>query len=156
VLTNLDRSRLPTVVAYRVLDALLALDPIPWGDRFREYQNARERAHEGRVHPRSENMRSARRMDEYAGRYTHPAYGGMELRASGERLVLDYHEFSTPLLHVHHEVFEAPPDRLNRLERMRVTFEADGSGGINRVLIPLEPRVADIVFARVVDGANLT
>lgn len=160
VLSNLDATRMPFVLAYRALDQLLNLHPIAWGDRFREFQKALDRSNSagaaGLSHPRWENTRPSHPIDAYAGEFAHPAYGSLTIRVldpnrADSPLALDFHEFSTCLDHFHFDIFEAPADPLNRLERTRVKFETDWNGEISRLQIPFEPLVADIVFERVPD-----
>lgn len=70
---------------------------------------------------------------------------------NGPDLKVTAYQFTFPLKHFHYDIFESPEDPLNPFENTKITFLYNKSGDIDRVAIPLEPNVGDIVFARVAD-----
>ena len=64
--------------------------------------------------------------------------------------------FEAPLEHFHYDIWAVPYDLPGPLEGFggsKVTFSYDKKGDIDRVAIPLEPSVGDIVFTRVGDDS---
>jgi CubicO group peptidase (beta-lactamase class C family) len=158
VLTNMNGSALPTVLSYQVYDRLLGLAPVDWSARLREREEkaraAETEARQKGYTARREGTRPAHPLEEYAGEYAHPGYGALVVgRGPGDDLTLTYNRFTSPLKHFHYDVFEVPPNKLDRLERTKVMFQTDWSGDVQGVAVPLETGVKDIVFTRVPDRA---
>ncbi|HEY7411970.1 MAG TPA: serine hydrolase [Vicinamibacteria bacterium] len=158
VLTNMNGSALPTVLSYQVYDRLLGLAPVDWSARLREREEkaraAETEARQKGYTARREGTRPAHPLEEYAGEYAHPGYGALVVgRGPGDDLTLTYNRFTSPLKHFHYDVFEVPPNKLDRLERTKVMFQTGWSGDVQGVAVPLETGVKDIVFTRVPDRA---
>lgn len=165
VLTNSNGEArvVKTIILRRLLDELLGLDPIDW--------NAREHAEEAEERPLREaahkemegKLKTAQVADAppthplgaYAGRYTNPAYGALEIGRSGEQLDLTLGESRARLEHYHFNMFRPTDDGTFEGKRLRgglggfVRFEIGGGGGIDGLSIPLEPAVSDIEFIKV-------
>ncbi len=156
VLTNLSGANpVPIIVARNVYDRLLGLEPIDWANRIKEEQEkakkAEEEAKKKRLAARREGTSPSHPLPEYAGRYEHPAYGTIRIEVKGSKLILSFREWTAPLRHVHYDIFRIPEAPRNPLGNMTVTFSYNKRGDIDRLAIPLERNVADIVFARVAD-----
>ena len=91
----------------------------------------------------------ARALSEYVGRYAEAAYGEIEVTLQDGSLAWSCRGLGGPLKPRGHDSFtllETPPAR--HAEAWRGTFLADANGAIDRLAVPLEPSVADIVFRR--------
>ncbi len=159
VLTNLSGfNPVPTVVQWNVFDRLLGVEPADWFARAKEQRRKAEEAREKRRREREENRKAgttpSHPLADYAGRYEHPGYGLLEVTVEDGGLVLTLDRFRGRLEHYHYDIFEleAPPQAVP-LDGMLVTFGYDRKGVVDRVTIPLEPAVDDIVFRRV-DGGD--
>jgi len=154
VLTNQSGNNpVPNIVTRRVFDLLLGLEPIDWVSRVKEQERqARERMEQQRKEreaARKPDTRPSHELRSYTGDYEHPGYGRVSVRIEGGNLVLMLDDFAAPLKHYHYDVFEID-DPLNLVPLSGlVTFSLDKKGEIDRVAVPLEPSVPDIVFKRV-------
>jgi hypothetical protein len=108
-------------------------------------------APEGEAARRVSGTGPAHRPAEYAGRYEHPGYGDLEIAVEGENLHLTYNDLTVPLRHRHYEIFDLD---LGNSRGAAVTFLTDPAGRVERVLVPMEPAVADIEFARAEHGVS--
>ncbi|WP_438393229.1 serine hydrolase [Caballeronia sp. DA-9] len=159
VLINRGGSPLADIVTNAILDHLMGKDAIPWFDRFRELRRAYVAQRPADVAAKRASRRTdapSRFLSEYAGDYVHPAYGRVTIEAVGDALAFRYRGISGALIHRHYDAFELDeqpgtlwPDGL------AVTFLYDREGRIDRLLAPLEPSVADIVFHRGASGEAL-
>lgn len=156
VLTNLSGALPASIIVIRnVYDRLLGLAPIDWAGRIREElekaKKAEEEAEKKRLAARREGTSPSHPLPEYAGRYEHPAYGTIRIEVKGSKLILSFREWTAPLTHVHYDIFRIPKAPRNPLGNMTVTFSYNKRGDIDRLAIPLERNVADIVFTRLAD-----
>ena len=158
VLTNLDfdGNSLPGIIAFNVFDRLLGLDPVPWNQRYldRERKGKQsEREAKGKGYTlRRPGTHPSHDLKEYAGDYANPAYGTVTITLNGVQngntFKMSLNRLSSPLRHVHYDVFEVPDDPLDPLEKTKLMFFTDLKGDISSLSIPLEPSVKDIVFTR--------
>lgn len=153
VLSNLDRNPVPTIVARNLYDRLLGLEPIAWNARFREKRQKAEAASRDPeiLVPRKENAPPSHPLADYVGTYEHPAYGRLRIARDGEALRWLFHRFDLPLRHFHYDMFEIEKIPLTAYRRLKVSFFYDKAGAIDRLAVPLEYTVDDIVFRRVAD-----
>ena len=153
VLTNLDRNLAPRIVARGFYDRMLGLEPVPWSERLLERRAAaaaRQAQAEAReIAGRRQDAPPTHPLPEYAGRYAHPGYGTLEVWAGEGGLTLVFGQFVLPLAHVHYDIFEILEIPVTSVRHLKVTFLYDKAGEIDRVAIPFEPAVPDIVFTRV-------
>ncbi|MFQ5817621.1 MAG: serine hydrolase [Terriglobia bacterium] len=159
VLTNLSGNNpVPTIVTRNVYDRLLGLEEVDWVGRIKEQQEkarkARAEAKKKRYTARKEGTSASHALADYAGRYAHPGYGVVNIAVEGAELQATFNSnLIAPLKHFHYDIFEFPEDPLNPLEGRKVTFFYNKKGDIDRVAIPLEPNVSDIIFTRMADEA---
>jgi CubicO group peptidase (beta-lactamase class C family) len=156
VLTNQSGDNpVPTIVARRVYDQLLGLEPVDWAARVREQQararEAEERSDEEERSYRVAGTSPSHELSEYVGEYEHPGYGVIRVELDGEKLKATFNNMSAPLDHFHYDVFEVPEDPLVAFEEIKVMFRYNKRGAIDRLLVRFEPNVDDIVFTRVAD-----
>ena len=151
--------RVQEILIYAVADRVLGLEPIPWLDRLKAQRQRLlgERDVESQAHQAARHQGAPPRLlGDYAGDYDHPAYGRMTITVQDGALKWHYRDRGGDLAHRHYDIFEIPGDwGIFSLGRRTVTFGYDREGRINRLSAPLEPKVADIVFARAPSGDAL-
>jgi CubicO group peptidase (beta-lactamase class C family) len=158
VLTNRAANPVPQLLTFIAFERLCGLDAINWLGRFRERKRdalAQEKLDkEARAGARRPGTRPSHSLADYPGEYEHPAYGRFVVEAGGDLLTWRWRGLSGDLLHRHYDVFEIAenPGTLSP-GLMTVTFGYDREGIIDRLSMPLEPMVADIVFRRI--GSDL-
>jgi len=144
---------LPNVITYNVFDRLLGAEPAPWSARLQELQKKEEESEEEAKKkgytPRKEGTEPSHPLADYAGEYEHPGYGVATIAVADKgELKFTFNRMASPLRHFHYDVFEVPEDPLDPFEKTKVQFLMSVNGDIDRVLVPLEPNVKEIVFAR--------
>ena len=157
VLTNMSGDNpVPNVVTRDVLDRLLGLEQIDWVARAkqqaREAEEKRKKQEDERAAERKPGTTPSHPLSAYAGAYDHPAYGRLTVAADSAGLEVSYDAFRVRLKHFHYDVFEIddPDDRLP--VSGRVTFMMDRKGDVDRMGVPFEPSLPDIVFTRAESG----
>ncbi|MFQ5926567.1 MAG: serine hydrolase [Terriglobia bacterium] len=159
VLTNLSGNNpVPAVVTRNVYDRLLGLEEVDWVSRIKEQQKkaeqARAEAKKKGYTERKKGTSPSHPLADYAGNYQHPGYGVVKIEVEGSDLKASRNSnMIAPLKHFHYDIFEVPEDPMNPLEGAKVTFFYNKNGDIDRVVVPLEPNVGDIIFTRVAEEA---
>jgi CubicO group peptidase (beta-lactamase class C family) len=152
VLTNRGGARLRDGLPYEIIDRLLGLPSAGLVNRYAELERkayaGEETAKTQGVSDKKPGTSPSHPLDQYAGRYSDPGYGPLDVTFEDGALHLAYHGFKARLDHWHYDVFQAPQDRTSELDSARVKFETDLEGEIAGIAVPLEPNVAPIVFAR--------
>lgn len=152
VLTNRSGTRLRDALPYEIIDRLLGLESAGLLARYRAIEEksyaSEDAAKSAGVSDRKANTKPSHPLADYVGEYEQPGYGRIRISLNGDRLTLGYNRFTTPLDHWHYDVFQAPADRQNDLELMRVQFQSDLSGDIVGLSTPIEPNVDPISFIR--------
>jgi hypothetical protein len=152
VLANRSGTRLRDALPFEIIDRLLGLESAGLLARHRQLEEkgfaGEDAAKAAGTSDRKPNTKPARPLGDYAAEYLHPGYGPMKVGLEKDRLTLSYNKFTAPLDHWHYEVFQSPADRQNPLELTRVQFNADFSGDVVSLSVPLEPNVEPIVFTR--------
>jgi CubicO group peptidase (beta-lactamase class C family) len=159
VCANLSGTALRDALPWMLVDRLLELEPIAWGERMRADEvagrAAEQEARAKRVDPRKNGTRPAHPIADYAGIYEHPGYGRLEVTLSGDRklpLVFNYNSNVSKMEHFHFEVFKIPDDKLNEWEGTKLNFITGLDGEIEAVESPLQPLLAPIRFRRLPDA----
>jgi CubicO group peptidase (beta-lactamase class C family) len=131
ILTNMNGSLLPFVMAHRIFDDELKLPPSDWSGQMRLKadsleQRGREAASKIEA-ARVPNTRPSLALDKYAGTYTDSLYGDMTVRLQDGKLTLAYGgESDAELEHWHYDTFRVVwKNRL--LGRPFATFVVDGT-----------------------------
>lgn len=137
VIANLSSSNLQLALMYRVLDALMGVEPTDWSAEYL----ALARRSEGRSARSAEELEAARlqgtkpsvEMDRYAGTYSSDLFGDMRVTREGAGLVLHYSsQYVADLEHWHHDTFRAVWRRPGA-GRSFVTFALDERARITDV-----------------------
>lgn len=152
ILTNLDGGTLATTaLANHIFDRLLGLPEKSWSGDFKarqeELRAAAREAEKSTAAARKTGTKPDHPLDGYAGVYTHPSYGDLRIEKRGTGLTLTYNAalVQVPLEHWHYEAWNITE---GDGEGTKVQFLTDVQGDVDRVSIPLETSVADIVFTR--------
>ena len=190
VLANLDDTELPHLLTNTLLDRLTGLPIVDWSARYREYQQDEDvvaSAEDSIADPfRAPNTQPSHPLAAYAGRYRHPAYGDLTLRATPDgHLRGDLHGLGLALTHYHYDTFATdaaeflPSILLNigpdatgptasptasststdaaPVGGLRFTFTTDARGDIGAVSAGLEPDAREpITFERLPDTIRLS
>ncbi|MCC6537373.1 MAG: DUF3471 domain-containing protein, partial [Bryobacterales bacterium] len=149
ILQNRVARNVPQLLSWWVWDRVLGLEESGWFDKFAADEKAQQEK-AAAVRAESDKKRRtgtspSRQAVEFAGVYTHPAYGEAHVEADSEgKLTLHYGGRARKLTHWHYDVFVAPGGDQPQLWR----FIADTDGEVRDVAVRLEPAVAEIVFVR--------
>jgi CubicO group peptidase (beta-lactamase class C family) len=153
VMTNTSSSLVAPVVAYRVLDELLGLEPMDWFSDFKarfdtilagmgEARGAR------RVVP---DAPLPRPLEAYAGEYEHPGYGTLTITLEDGTLRPHLGTMDLGLSHRHYETFDLEWHELGDLQVFPLMFGSDPDGDITDLTVPFEPSVETLKFDRLPD-----
>src|SRR5690606_8092676 len=132
------------VITQRAFDLALGLDPIDWRARLGGSEPGRRAPGDRRAAaPKADGPRPApaRPLQEYAGRYSHPAYGIVEVRVKdGSALELEFHGDRFPLLPFRVDMFETAslPNSTHPLQRTKVGFVTAEDGSIGSLSMKME------------------
>ncbi len=91
---------------------------------------------------RRTGTKPSRPMEEYAGVYSHPAFGEVRVEWNTSHLRVRFDATDLWLKHFHYDMFETR-------DRMLVQFHLDSGGQVRQMHLPLEPAVSPLVFAKV-------
>lgn len=157
VLTNMTGTSLTYTITFNIFDRLLGLTPIDWSKRLmtreRENWEKKKEAEAEDEKQQQENTRPSHSLVDYAGRYRHPAYGEIIIGKEGERLNIEFRERTVPVEHYHYDTFKISDEDPNHLlvhyEVKNVTFLLNKNGDVDRLTLPLQTGVDDIVFEKV-------
>jgi CubicO group peptidase (beta-lactamase class C family) len=151
ILTNLDGNLATVILANHIFDRLLGLPEKSWSGDFLakrdELQAAAREAEKSTAAARKTGTKPDHPLDGYAGVYAHPSYGDLRIEKQGKGLALTYNAalVQAPLEHWHYETWNITE---GDGKGTKVQFLTDVQGEVDRVSIPLETSVADIVFTR--------
>jgi CubicO group peptidase (beta-lactamase class C family) len=155
VLTNTSSSAMAPVVAYRVLDELLGLEPLDWFSPFKARFDAatggiREARSARRVVPGAPRPRP---LDAYAGDYEHPGYGTLTITAEAGTLQPRLGTMDLSLAHRHYETFDLEWHELGDQSHLfPLMFLSDADGDVTALTVPFEPSVEPLRFDRLPDA----
>jgi CubicO group peptidase (beta-lactamase class C family) len=140
-----------SVVKY-ICDLFLDAQPVNWYAEAKKGLLEFEKS-AAQPQPRTPNTHPSHPLENYVGEYVNPGYGTLVVGLKDGALSGKYNgskEFG--LEHWHYDTFRSTT-QLGWLGTMAAvwltpTFQSDSAGRINRLSIPLEPMVEDIVFSR--------
>ena len=150
ILTNLDGTPLPQIIAYNACDRLLGLDQIPWNKRIKdEVDKAKEeskKAKEEKDKDRVLDTQPSHPLEAYTGEFEHPGYGIISIKMEDDHLQADYNSISYSLGHYHYDIFELTNELMDMTQK--ISFFTDAKGNISSLSVQLEQAVKEIVFTR--------
>jgi len=147
VLCNKEGTYVPHILTYTVIDRLLGLSEIRWNERMKERMSKGREAAEKPQQEDSylQDKKHYRPPGEYCGRYEHPAYGILAIEKEGEQLKVTHNSLQSTLAHCYYDVFETKDKEFSQF---KFFFISDEKGAIDRIEVPFEPSVKNIVFKR--------
>ncbi len=156
VLTNLNGTALRDLITREIADRVFKLSKIEWintaaANRARSEAAAKE-GEKKREAARVAGTQPAHKLEDYVGDYEHAGYGIVKVALPAGKLEATYNNIATPLEHWHYETFNGGKGKDPVGENMKFTFQTDVKGQVAKLVIGLEPSVADIVFAKKPDA----
>jgi CubicO group peptidase (beta-lactamase class C family) len=155
VLSNLDGTPLPGVIANNVFDRLLGMEQVPWSKRFLDLEQkgkeGEQQAKDKGYTARKTGTHPSHDLNAYIGDYSNPGYGMATIAPDGDSFKLSLNKVNRTLKHYHYDVFEVPDSPHDDFAKLKVMFFSDLSGEISSLSMPLETNVKDIVFTRMPD-----
>jgi len=151
VLTNLHGTSLRDALALMILDRILEIEPVAWGERYHEQMTValagKAAADEHRTKAAA-GRPATRALEEFVGLYEHPAYGTITLTAGGGALGIDFHGLGerVRLTHRDRDVWD-----FNLVEfdiKLPLIFLTGADSEITGLSVPFEPLVGPIVFTK--------
>ena len=150
VMTNTSSSLMAPVVAYRVLDELLGLEPLDWFSDFKaRFDTVMAGMGEARTARRVvPDAPLPRPLEAYAGEYEHPGYGTLTITLEEGTLRPHLGTMDLSLSHRHYETFDLEWHELGDLHVFSLMFGSDPDGDITDLTVPFEPSVDALKFDR--------
>jgi CubicO group peptidase (beta-lactamase class C family) len=143
ILMNRDSaSEALSALTYSAYDRLFGLEPLDWEQRFKELPAPVQEAPEAALDfP----------IEEVVGRYEHPAYGVLTIRASGNKLAMQLRNLSFTLAYQGKRRFLSLEPIADRALQISVRFSKPKTGEPMKLFVPLNFDVGDPVevFTRV-------
>ncbi len=153
VLTNLSPNAVPDVIVYNVYDRFLGLEPVDWNTRRKDERakarEAQQKAEQDSEAGRKTGTQPTHALADYTGKFEHPGYGVLTIAQGSDTLTMSYNGLRSPLRHYHFDVFETTESSTGRL---KFNFAMNQKGDIDKVRVPLQGGVPDIVFTRMPSG----
>jgi CubicO group peptidase (beta-lactamase class C family) len=115
VLTNLEDMEIVQATGNNLLDHLLGLEKKDWNAFFMDEHKKAAKDRKPRLPKPVAGAKLPGELEAYAGRYSEPAYGTVEISRKEDSLWLSWSSFRLPLKHLHYSTFVTPPkgDRLS-------------------------------------------
>jgi len=153
ILTNMNGTQLPYVMTLNIYDRLLGYEQTDWSKRFMdrvsEEVKKKKEVSEKEKRGRKKDTQPTHPFEAYTGPYANPAYGLVIIGKEGDHLNITYKNKMGLLKHYQYDTF-TPNIRYTSFSfDMKVTFRMNEKGDIDRILIPFEPGVDDIVFRKI-------
>jgi CubicO group peptidase (beta-lactamase class C family) len=139
ILTNMNGSLLPTVMAHRIFDDQLKLPATDYSGEMRIRIDSLEKSAKAAVAKveasRVANTHPSLALEKYAGTYSDSLYGDMSVRVENGKLTIDYAGASGgELEHWHYDTFRAVW-RNRLLGKSMVTFSIDGTAKVSSMKV---------------------
>lgn len=156
VLSNRNATPIPELLTRSIIDRIAGLEQENWLlkglNELKAGESLQDQAEENRESVRIEGTQPSRALADYAGRYSHPGYGVLEVSLEEEALFATFNRIVTPLEHWHYDVFRGGEGAEDpAFEGMLYQFRSNSAGEISEIVVPFEPSVDAIVFERMAD-----
>lgn len=150
ILTNMDSTSLPFVIAYSLYDRMLDLSKINWTARIKK-DDAREKQETAdkkkkMAKDRKKGTRTTFPLKVYAGEFDNPGYGTVTVKQKGKNLLFVYNGREFEATHYHFDTFllKESSDDVGRI----TTYQINPQGKMNTLAISFDPTIKEIVFTR--------
>ncbi|MBX2898856.1 MAG: serine hydrolase [Cyclobacteriaceae bacterium] len=157
VLVNQNGSSVPSVVRNMISDRLLKVRANDWSKELKERRDKALAEQKKAAATRSSNKvkgtRPSHIMQEFTGRYSHPAYGSFTITFERDSLFANFKRMKLWLGHHHYDIFNSFPVVSGKIDTTEVNatqfqFYGNETGEIARVALKLEPTLAPLEFKR--------
>jgi CubicO group peptidase (beta-lactamase class C family) len=153
VLTNSYYHHAETIITENIYDRLLGLERIERSEKsLKSFLNASKTLKKRTAEfwtSRPQSINVAHSFDKFAGKYENPGYGRIVVVYENSKLQVVFKGiFTVPLRHYNGNVFATESDLLD-YNHLKFHFHINEKGEVNKLTIPLESSVDDIVFTRV-------
>jgi CubicO group peptidase (beta-lactamase class C family) len=157
VLTNMNNTQLTSVIRNDIIDRMLDMTEIDWNSKLladrKLMLEGMKKSKEAVEDNPGKDSEPSHPLKDYTGKFEHPAYGIMEIILTDDGLKASFHGLESPLKHYSYDNFEASKDEFQKL---KIRFETNLKGTIDKIYAPLEQGIKDIVFTRVVKKTELS
>ncbi|MBB5622258.1 CubicO group peptidase (beta-lactamase class C family) [Pedobacter cryoconitis] len=164
VLSNQHGSKVPVIVKDIIVDRLLHLKYQDWNSKIKSERDKAElaSAKEKKKAIETQHNPSTHALKDFAGSYTHPAYGTMKIYVQNDSLFAKSKIRTYWLRHANYDIFELfdkdPKDGVNittGYAGFNLQFHMNLSGNIDGFEAQLESKLKPFLFARVEDVKQL-
>ncbi len=140
---------LRSIMAFPVIDRLLGLSLTNWSGRFRQdyltSQALEKRQKDSVLATRVKNSSPSHPLEAYAGTYSSPVYGTVQISLEKQQLVFRYRNQTAALLHFHYDQFYTDEEEKG-MPDFRLSFATGNNGTVNRfTMSPFGDAPADFV-----------
>lgn len=147
ILTNMNGTALPGILANSATDLLLGREPIDWYARVYGAEAKKEEEEKKEKPQPVAGTQPSHPLKDYAGQYEHPAYGKIDIQLRDGELQLKANAFEFPLRHWHYDVFQGHIKEFG--QDILFTFHFNKDGLVEKLGAPLEPSMPeDILYAK--------
>lgn len=151
VLTN-SRSSFPDMLPLTIYDILQNKEPYDLTAKHKEFEEAEAKSNEYITAEIKKydlsKTKPSHPLKDYAGKYSHPAYGEIEIVQEGKDLKALTRSMIFPMEHYNYDTFSAMDKNISPLPLMNITFVTNTKGEIDVLTMPLESVVDPIKFKR--------
>jgi CubicO group peptidase (beta-lactamase class C family) len=146
ILANSDGSLLPYAIALSIYDMMLGKEgEKDWlsffHERQKELRSQSDKALEGILSAKAEGKPMLHELDEYAGAYSHPGYGDLDVKAEDGGLVVDIHGNKLALRHLHYDIFHTEVVGFP----IHASFKTGLKGDVSSISLQLEPSLEELM-----------
>lgn len=138
VLNQDEAGSLRSVMALPVIDMLLDLNYTPWIQRYRQdYLKSQKQSYQYKdslAAMQVKNTQPSHAVENYIGRYVHPAYGEINITIENGQLIWQFRQQRSRLFHFHYDQF-ATNEKNNDNPDFRVQFLTNEKGVIDRLVV---------------------
>lgn len=141
---------------YTAVDHYLGVSDVDWTKRLHAYADLYEnepytwKTDLMKDAVQQKGTRLSHALEDYAGTYTHPAYGTLRVEKKSDGLILHYKQWDLPMEHFHYDTF-----RIRDLKEdtqfftLPLTYHyGEMTGKIDGFFLPLEPTVKPVFFQK--------
>ncbi|MBN2616594.1 MAG: serine hydrolase [Bacteroidales bacterium] len=136
------------VIMYNVVDRLLNLEQTDWnGRRLADYFKGKELSKNARGqvgYDHVEGTSPTHKLQDYAGTYTHEAYGDLKVDFKNDSLFFDFRKIVLPLSHYHYNRFDTPNDE--DYGKWSLNFEINPQGDLGSVIVSIDE--GQVIFTK--------
>ncbi len=147
-----DDNPIPTMVVQAIYDRILGLPPIDYIAKQKtadaETAHAEDSTQAALRAGQKKGTQPSHELSAYVGSYTHPGYGTALVKLVNGNLEVSMDDLIAPTTHYHYDTFELGDAKSLVPLKGLMSFGTNTKGEIDRLLLPLEPTLAPIVFTR--------